>query len=469
MTENNSLPPGWVSTTFGDVVEKMANGISRRQDKDGNGTPVTRIQTISDGTINLEKVGYLKDLAQDVIDKYRLQEGDIQFSHINSDFHLGKTAIYSMKNFTLLHGMNLLLLRTNKDVIVPSFLHYLCNHYRFSGYFISIAQHAVNQSSINQKTLKSVPIPLPPFSEQERIVAKIEELFTQLEAGVAELQQARDLLQRYRQAVLKSAVAGELTREWRKARGKGGSETRPDENGEQLLTRILSERRAKWEAEGGKGKYKEPVPPDTDGLPELPEGWVWATSGYLCDCIVPNRDKPKSFSGDIPWITLPDFNETEIFIGTSKSDLGLSTDEVDRYRAKVIPKGSVVMSCVGRFGITGVVERDLVVNQQLHAFLTPEGLLNAKYLAYALRTQVPFMEEVATATTISYMNKSKCNSIPVPLPPTDEQNRIVEKVERRLSVADEIEKELDQALARSERLRQSILKRAFDGTLVKQV
>ena len=297
MTENNSLPPGWVSTTFGDVVEKMANGISRRQDKDGNGTPVTRIQTISDGTINLEKVGYLKDLAQDVIDKYRLQEGDIQFSHINSDFHLGKTAIYSMKNFTLLHGMNLLLLRTNKDVIVPSFLHYLCNHYRFSGYFISIAQHAVNQSSINQKTLKSVPIPLPPFSEQERIVAKIEELFTQLEAGVTELEQAKAQLQRYRQAVLKSAVEGELTREWRKARGKGGSEIRPDESAEKLLARILSERRAKWAAEGGKGKYKEPAPPDTDGLPELPEGWVWVTVEQIGIVNLGRQRSPKNHAG----------------------------------------------------------------------------------------------------------------------------------------------------------------------------
>ena len=137
MTGNNGLPEGWVSATIDDVVEKMANGISRRQDKDGIGTPVTRIETISDGTINLERVGYLKDLPQDLIEKYRLQEGDIQFSHINSDFHLGKTALYTMKNFTLLHGMNLLLLRPKKEVIIPSFLHYLCNHYRNSGYFIS--------------------------------------------------------------------------------------------------------------------------------------------------------------------------------------------------------------------------------------------------------------------------------------------------------------------------------------------
>jgi len=127
-----------------------------------------------------------------------------------------------------------------------------------------------------------------------------------------------------------------------------------------------------------------------------------------------------------------------------------------------------VMSCVGRFGITGVVERDLVVNQQLHAFLIPEEVLDSKFLAYAIKTQVPFMEQVATATTITYMNKSKCNSVPVPLPPINEQKRIVEKIERRLSVANGIEQEFDQALARAEGLRQSILKRAFEGKLVEQ-
>ena len=134
-------------------------------------------------------------------------------------------------------------------------------------------------------------LPIPPLDEQERIVAKIDELFSELDAGVASLKRARALLKKYRQAVLKAAVTGELTRDWRE-RHKG--EIR--ESGAELLQRILKARRAAWEAaelkklrakgkppkdDRWKQKYKEPQPPDTTGLPALPEGWVWATFEQL--------------------------------------------------------------------------------------------------------------------------------------------------------------------------------------------
>ena len=123
------------------------------------------------------------------------------------------------------------------------------------------------------------------------------------------------------------------------------------------------------------------------------------------------------------------------------------------------------MSCIGRFGITAVATRNIVVNQQLHAFLIPENVLDARYLAYALRTQIPYMEKLATATTIAYLNKSNCNSVPIPLPPLDEQRRIVAEVERRLSVVREVESAVEVGLVRAGRLRQSVLKSAFEGRL----
>ena len=125
--------------------------------------------------------------------------------------------------------------------------------------------------------LEAARVPVPPEREQERIVAKIDELFSELDAGVASLQRARALLKKYRQAVLKAAVTGELTRDWRE-RHKG--EIR--ETGADLLQRILKARRAAWEAaelkklrakgnrpkdDRWKQKYKEPQPPDTTGLP----------------------------------------------------------------------------------------------------------------------------------------------------------------------------------------------------------
>jgi type I restriction enzyme S subunit len=271
--------------------------------------------------------------------------------------------------------------------------------------------------AITGDVLRNQDVPVAPLPEQVRIVAKIEELFTQLDAGTSALERVQAGLRRYNASVLKAACEGKLL---------------------------------------GDGEKVESG--------ELPDGWTWTTTGDLCDCIVPNRDKPKSFTGDIPWITLPDFSEN-IEIRESKSGLGLSEEEVKKYRARVIPMGSVVMSCIGRFGITAIATRNIVVNQQLHAFLVDEDILDARYLAYAIRTQIPYMEKIATATTIAYLNKENCNSVPIPLPPLEEQRRIVAEVERRLSVAREVEAVVEKALARSTRLRQAVLKSAFEGKL----
>ncbi len=161
---------------------------------------------------------------------------------------------------------------------------------------------------------------------------------------------------------------------------------------------------------------------------------------------------------------MPDFSEN-IEIRESKMGIGLSDEEVKKYRARIIPKGSVVMSCVGRFGITAVATRNIVVNQQLHAFLIDESILDARYLAYAIRTQISYMEEIATATTIAYLNKENCNSVPVPLPPIEDQRQIVAEVERRLPVARQVESAVEGALVRAARLRQAVLKSAFEGRL----
>jgi type I restriction enzyme S subunit len=261
---SESLPEGWSIVELGGLLERLANGLTSKQEKLPPGIPVSRIETISDGTINFEKVRYVRELDRTKEEKFLLKSGDLLFSHINSDFHLGKSAVYGSSK-PLLHGMNLLVLRTVKDVLCPQYLHYYLNYYRMAGHFIAVAQHAVNQSSLNQKKINAIKIPLAPLEQQKRIVAEIEKQFSRLDEAVANLKRVKANLKRYKAAVLKSAVEGKLTEEWRNQH--------PDvEPAEKLLERILAERRKKWQ---GRGKYKEPAAPDTTDLPELPEGWVW--------------------------------------------------------------------------------------------------------------------------------------------------------------------------------------------------
>ena len=148
------------------------------------------------------------------------------------------------------------------------------------------------QMRVPTKWLRTLQLPLPPRAEQTRIVEKLEELLSDLDAGVAELKAAQKKLARYHQSLLKAAVEGALTADWR-------TQNTPSETGAQLLERILQERRARWESkqlakfkEQGKTppkdwqkKYPEPVQPDTRDLPELPQGWVWASVDQLTEFI----------------------------------------------------------------------------------------------------------------------------------------------------------------------------------------
>jgi type I restriction enzyme S subunit len=156
-------------------------------------------------------------------------------------------------------------------------------------------------ASISQDQLGGLTLPLAPINEQRRIVGKIEELFSDLDAGVAALERARANLKRYRAAVLKAAVEGRLTTQWR-------VEHPNVEPATTLLTRILKERRARWEADqlakyaakgkqppkGWREKYEEPTPPDTTDLPELPPTWCWVTVEQLTENFDGQRVPVKS-------------------------------------------------------------------------------------------------------------------------------------------------------------------------------
>ena len=143
---------------------------------------------------------------------------------------------------------------------------------------IASYQSGSTRKRISRRNLGKIQFPVPPVTEQHRIVAAIETQFTRLDAAVAALKRAQANLRRYKAAVLKAACEGRLVpTEAELARAEG----RDYEPADVLLRRILAERRARWEAEHPGKKYKEPALPDVEDLPELPEGWVWAALDQL--------------------------------------------------------------------------------------------------------------------------------------------------------------------------------------------
>jgi type I restriction enzyme S subunit len=159
----------------------------------------------------------------------------------------------------------------------------------------------------------------------------------------------------------------------------------------------------------------------------VPESWEVVPVGELCRSIVPGRNKPKVFDGDIPWLTTPNIKEHN-YINPDIDGLRVSADELKSCGGRLIPENSVIMSCVGEFGVSAVTNIEIVINQQLHAFVCPENL-NPVFLCNQLRYRKSFMETIAAVTTIPYLNKSKCESIPIVLPSHEEQIEIASAFE----------------------------------------
>lgn len=146
---------------FGDLFQFIRNGMSVKQDKSGAGLPISRIETIADGSVNPNRVGFA-GLSAAAAEGWLLETGDILFSHINSVEHVGKCAVYRGVPEVLVHGMNLLNLRCDQGKIVPEFAKYLIRSPGFRGCLASFINKAVNQASVSIGNLRTIPVIVPP-------------------------------------------------------------------------------------------------------------------------------------------------------------------------------------------------------------------------------------------------------------------------------------------------------------------
>ena len=180
-----------------------------------------------------------------------------------------------------------------------------------------------------------------------------------------------------------------------------------------------------------------------------PKGWEKVKTIKYCTSIVPGRDKPKSFTGNIPWVTTADLVHLGLTEKSEKS-IGLTKSEISEVRAKIIPIGSVIMTCVGDLGVITINKVPIIINQQLHAFQCNDKLNNV-FLMYSLSFQKPYMYKMASSTTVPYMNKTVSNNVPTIVPPIHLQTQFAERVQL-------IEQQ-------NELLFNGLLQKAFNGTL----
>ena len=324
---------------------------------------------------------------------------------------------------------------------------------------------------VNDNTLADYPIGLPPLPEQRRIVAEIEKQFTRLDAAEAALRRVKANLKRYRASVLKAACEGKLAlTEAELAEAEG----RDYEDAEQLLERILAERRARWESqENTRGAYKEPALPDPSGLPELPAGWVWASLSTVGEVRLGRQRSPKRATGPNmrPYLRAANVTWGGLELSDVK-EMDFNPREFETYR--LIP-GDIVLNEAS--GSPDEVGKPAVWQGQIDGCCFQNTLIRIRavseivpYLFYHLMSDARSgnLGQAARGVGIHHLGAGRAASWTVAIPPMEEQRRIVAELERRLTITQQAEVTVEASLKRTERLRQSILNKAFSGKLVPQ-
>lgn len=351
-------------------------------------------------------------------------------------------------------------------------------------------------AAISGDFLRAIKVPVAPAAEQTRIVEKLEELLSGLDAGVAELKAAQKKLTRYRQSLLKAAVEGALTAQWRAAQSSG----QPDapaastEFGAALLARILSERRSRWEtrqlakfeAQGKtppkdwQAKYPVPVAPDTAGLPALPQGWTWASVEQIAS------DERYSLSIG-PFgsnLKVPDYRAEGIplvFVRNIRSgNYGgvhakyVTPEKAEELRAHSIAAGDVLITKMGE----PPGDADVYPENQPPAVITADcikvrcwpGLMEPNFLKSVINSYIGQrqIEPMTQGVAQKKVSLGRFSSLAVPVPSCAEQTEIMKMVAAADNDAMVLETGLAHSLKQSAAQRKNILQAAFSGQLVPQ-
>lgn len=473
MTTKEPLPHGWCWANV-DQLGNAIGGVTKGRDLHGRSTVTMsylRVANVQRGGLDLTEIKSIEVLAEEV-ERYLLRKGDVLLTEGGDADKLGRAALWKEEVETCIHQNHVFRVRLDSNIL-PQWLMYFANSPAGRAYFAEAAKQTVNLASINLTQLRSFPVPLAPLPEQHRIVDAIEQQFTCLDAGVAALKRVQATLKRYRAAVLKAAVEGKLTEAWRAVH----SDVEP---ASKLLERILADRRARWEADlRAKGKdpvkamYEEPKKSSTTELHSLPDSWCWATAEQLSDetrAITYGVIKlGEPVAGGVPTLRSSNVRHLRLELDTVKRISQLLANE---YKRTFLEGGEILVTVRGTLG--GVV----AVPEALAGYNISREVAMIALVAKetgpctALFMGSPPIQRWMMQNTkgIAYtgLNIESLKALPVPLAPQAEQEQVASEVEQYLSVATELEVAVGANLKRAERLRQSILERAFSGRLVPQ-
>lgn len=467
----NGLPTSWELTALGEAYQVI-----------GGGTPSTNVSDCWGGDTPWITSADIGGVRQINIRKYVTEKG-IKESATNkvpprtllvvTRVGLGKIAIAAT---SICFSQDLQGLVQSPKLICPEYTLYLLS-YKLQ--FLKFDGRGTTISGVTKKQLKDLTFPLPPLPEQHRIVAKIEELFSELDKGIENLKTARAQLKVYRQALLIHAFEGRLTAQWREE-NKDKLETAAA-----LLKRIQAERAQHyqqqlidWETSGKQGskpkapKFLSPLTvEELAELPELPEGWGWFLMGNICleSILGKMLDKEKN-KGELK----PYLRNINVRWGKfALDDLLEMRFEESEYVRYSLEDGDLVICEGGEPGRCAVwrkeLSQDMQIQKALHRVRFTKSI-NSFFVQmyFELCASNRRLEKMFTGTTIKHLTGERLARMSIAICSIDEQDQVLSALELKFSEIDQLDQTITTSLQQAEALRQSILKKAFSGQLVPQ-
>ena len=424
---------------------------------------------------------YIDDNELEKIKGKLLPKGTVVFAKIGEALKLNRRAITTTP---CLIDNNVVGVKANNSGLLDSFLYFFLKRVMLEDY-----SRATTVPSVRKTDIEEISFDLPPLSEQRAIVAKIEQLFSDLDNGIANLKKAQKQLKIYRQAVLKKAFEGELTRKWRE-------EQTDLPSAEELLQQIKEEREKhyqkqldewkkavkEWEYNGKERKKpSRPKKPkelqplneeELNELPELPEGWCWERLGLVANKIQIGPFGSQLHKADYRKEGVPIINPKHIRGQNLKPKERISKGKADSLSQYYLQENDIILGRRGEMG------RSAPITSKTNGWFCGTGSLyirlgqHFKSKLYSLilseKRVVDYLENQSRGTTMTNLNSQILHSLPIQLIPIAEQSKIVREIETRLSVCDKLEATITESMQKSEALRQSILKRAFEGKLLNE-
>ncbi len=489
---NNSglkeLPNGWSMMCFNDLgIVRLGKTPRRTEYRNDGSYKIIKFRDIDVfGNINWQTSdkGFVAS-ESDMVSKLReVEAGDVfvtASAHMSE--HIGKKAAFVKtlpSQFEMVFVVGEILQIRVEANVEPKWVYY----FLISKQGYDAIQNQVQGVHLIASRAKDIMFPVAPLDQQKRIVVKIEELFSHIDAGIEALKKAKQLLKQYRQSILKAAVTGELTKEWREANKN------KLEPASQLLKCILKERRRKWEekqlekfkAKGKvpkddkwKRKYKEPDVPDNSDLPTIPNEWLW--SGFeQVSSPQKNGMKAGPFGSALKKKFYVEkgykiYGQEQVISGNPYSGNYYISEE--KYQSLIncsVQPGDFLISLVGTIGRTLVLPNDIesgIINPRLikitfdKEFCLPEYM--QIYIASPAAKQI--FKLSSHGGTMDVLNMSTLKALPLPLPSVSEQQVIVEMVNEREETIERQLKYIDNQLRLIKKNKQSVLASAFSGSL----